>query len=66
MIDNRRVVTMPTNRDERGFPICPECGCNQSELMPGKSDALREQRMCDYCYTVFYVALRQAEANPKL
>ena len=54
---SRRVVKMPTNVDENGYPVCPECGCNRSEVThtyPWKKGKRRRRRECDNCKLTFF------------
>lgn len=63
----RRVVQLPKNLDKDGWPECPECGCNASEvthtytLPDGRK---RRRRECDHCGLPFFTIQEREHTEP--
>lgn len=55
-MSDRRTIQIPANLDAEGFPVCPACGCNKSEVthswkMCGGNR--KRRRVCDHCQMPF-------------
>lgn len=62
----RRDVSMATNLDADGLPVCPHCGCNRSEVTntyPWSNGKRRRRRECEHCRMSFYTLQEQEKTE---
>ena len=62
----RRDVKLPTNTDRQGYPVCPDCGCQDSELINTyklSDGRKRRRRICDNCRNPFYTIQQPEEVQ---
>lgn len=68
-MSDSRAIQLPNNLDSEGYPVCPACGCNRSDVThswPMPDGKRKRRRVCDNCRVPFttYQTPEQVESDP--